>query len=165
RPACPRAPGGAGRSGAASPSNRLAEEVLDPVHHRLFLAHRVTAQLGEAAQQLLLLLREVAGGGDVDLDVHHVIAAAAAVEAVDALAAQAEVAAVRGARRDLERRLAAPGGDLDQGAEDGLLIGDRQARVDVGAVAPEVLVRLDREHHVEVAGRAAVAAVLALAAE
>src|ERR1700743_2741201 len=126
-----------GEKAAAGPVS--AEEVLHPVEHGLLFAHRLTAQLRQAAQQLDLLLREVARIVDRDLDADHVIAAAAAGETLDAFAPQAEIAPVGGARRDVERRLAAQGVDLDAGAQDGLRIADRQAREDVRAVTPAAL--------------------------
>src|ERR1700686_4129527 len=100
-----------------------------------------------------------------DLDGNHLVAAAAAVQAVDALAAEAEVAAVGCARRDIERRLAVQGLDLDGGSQHGLDVAQGQSGKHRRAVAAEVLVGADLEDHVEVSSRAAAAAVLALTGE
>ena len=83
-----------------------------------------------------------------------------------ALGFQAELLAGLGAFGDFHPRLAAVDGrHLDLAAECRRRHGDRHAAEQIGAVALEELVRLDREEDVEVAGRPAPHAGLALAGE
>ena len=78
--------------------------------------------------------------------------------------AQAELVAGLGARRDLDLRLGAVDRrHLDVAAQRGLRHAQRHAHEDIGAVALEDRMRLDRDVHVEIARRRALAAGLAFA--
>src|SRR6185312_5570324 len=122
------------------------------------------AFLLELAQQFLLALGEVDRRLDHHLDIH--VAARRRAQHGHALAAQAElVAALRaGGHVDLGAG-AIDGRYLDGAAERRGRHGDRHAAMDVGAVALEDAVRLDREEDVKVARRAAAHAGLALAGQ
>src|SRR5262249_57801899 len=102
--------------------------------------------------QLPLLRRQLARHDD--LDGHELIAGAAALEPRHAIARQPEGTSARGRARHLHRHLAAQGGDLDRSAERRLGRGNRQAQVDVVALALEERMRGDGDAQVQVATRA-----------
>ena len=83
----------------------------------------------------------------------------------EALAAEPELLAAGAARGDGQRLRAVERGDVDLGAEDGLADGDGDLDGEVAAVAGEVRVGLDVDLDGQVAGRRALLAGLALAAE
>src|SRR5688500_2568771 len=147
------------------PTPLHAEGVFDSVEEAagLFGLGLLFEGGGELLQELALLVGQVGRGFDAQADLE--VAAAAAVEVRHALAAQAHRAAGLGAGRDLEPGRLVEGGDLDLVAEGGLGDVDRQVGHQVVGLAAEVAVRLDVDHQVEVAGRAAVGARLALVAQ
>src|SRR5262249_23105407 len=102
--------------------------------------------------QLPLLRRQLARHDD--LDRHELIAGAAALEPRHAIARQPEGTSARGGGRPLHPHLAAEGGDLDRSAERRLGRGNRQAQVDVVALALEERMRGDGDAQVQVATRA-----------
>ena len=69
---------------------------------------------------------------------------------------------VMSAGRNVDCLWAVQGVDFDRSPQHGLRIGDLQLAEDVRAFAREVRMGLDRDVHVEVAGRSTAAAVLAL---
>src|SRR5688572_23477012 len=103
----------------------------------------------ELLEQLLLLLAEVDRGLDHDLGIH--VAAGVGAQHAHALALEAELLAGLGAGRHLHLGPGAVDGrDLDPAAERRSRHGERHAAMDVGAVALEQAVLLDREEDVEV---------------
>ena len=102
-----------------------------------------------------------------DLHIHDdvLVTAAAAVQILDALAAQAELGTALGAFGDLLGDLSVHGGNLDLGTQHSLGVGDGHADVHIIAVALKHGVGLDRHMYDHVTGRAAVATCIALAAQ
>src|SRR5690606_7548725 len=154
----------------ASSAERVAQPRADAVP--VAVAARevgllLTAQRGELAQQLGLLRVEL--GGHDDLDVHHQVAvavdAAGGAQPRHALPAQGAHGARLGARLDVQLLDAVEGGQRQRGAQRGGRHRQLHRAVQVGAVAGEQLVRLLLHLHVEVAGRAAAGADLALAGQ
>src|SRR6185436_516543 len=118
----------------------------------------------EALQELALAGGEVLRRLDLDLDVH--VARHLRAQHRHALALETELLAGLGALRHLDPRLAAVDGrHVDVPAERCRRHGDGHSAENVGAVALEELVRLDRQEDIEVAGRPAAHAGLALAGE
>ena len=154
------------RAGPALGSRRLAlEEALDPVEkaQRLRRGFLVALPL-EGLEQLALFAREILGRLHLDLDVH--IAGDLRAQHRHALALEAELLAALAALGHLHARLlAVDGGNFDLPAQRRRGHRDRHAAEDVGAVALEELVRLDRQEDVEIAGRSAAQAGLALAGQ
>src|SRR5579883_903972 len=146
-----------------------AEYALVAAEHLLHLAEEafgfgagLAAGLLEFLEQLLLLGGEIGRRLDADLDVH--VAMLRRTDDRHALAAQPELMAGLGPRRNVDaRHLAVERRHLDRAAERRLHHGDRHAAVDVGALALEQLVPAHRQEDVEIAGRAAARAGFTLA--
>src|SRR5262249_30691297 len=125
---------------------------------------RVLAGLAvELLEQLALARREL--GGHFQHDLIHRVAVATPSEMGQALAAQTELRAGLGARGHRQRGLASQHPHLYGVAQRRLPGRQRQLAQEIGALAHEDIVRLHREHDIEVAGRAAEHAALALAGE
>src|SRR5215207_4807504 len=119
--------------------------------------------LGEAVERLLLLGREVLRHVDHEAVVD--VPAAAAPERLWALAAQPLDRPVPGAAGHAQLLDAVERRHLDVRAADRLGDGDRHLDLEVVALAPEDRRLLDAGDHVEVAGRTAAQAGLALAGQ
>src|SRR6266542_147147 len=152
-------PAGSRRSGKSI----AAEHLLHPAEEAFGFGAGLAGPL-EFLEQFLLLGREVGRRLDVDFDVH--VAALRRAHDGHALAAQAELVAALGAGRDVDaRHLAVERRHLDVAAERGLHHRYRHAAMHVGTLALEQLVAAHRQEDVEIAGRPAARAGLALAAE
>src|SRR5690606_10051707 len=113
---------------------------------------------------LLLLLGELNRGFDADLDIH--VAAGGRAQHAHALALEAELLAGLGPGRDVHLGARAlDGRHLDGAAESGRGEGDRHPAMNVGAVALEHAMRLQRQEDIEVAGWCAAHPRLALAGQ
>src|SRR5918996_6484274 len=130
---------------------QLVPELLDAGEEPVgFGMGRAVAGLLELAQQLLLALGQIDRSLDHDLGEH--VAAGVAVQLGHALAAQTEAVAGLGAGGDLDARAPAlDGRHLDLAAERRRGERDRDAAVDVGAVAVEQAVWRYANEDVEVA--------------
>ena len=117
----------------------------------------------ELLQGVALGLVQLLGDLDLALDVH--ITAAAAVQILDALAAQTEGRTALGPLGNGVLHLAIDGRHGDAVAENGLTVGDGHGDPDIIAVALEHLAGTDRDHHDDIARRAAVRAGVAHAAQ
>src|SRR5262249_14168492 len=118
----------------------------------------------ELVEQVGLTPGQVLGRLDLDLDVH--VAGHLRAQHRHTLALEPELLAGLRPLRNFHPRLAAVHGrHIEVAAERGGGHGDGHAAKNVGAVALEELVRLDREKNVEVAGRTATHAGLAFAGE
>src|SRR5215472_1281746 len=159
----PWSPGSsAGDSGRGrSISEKLLDFTEESGGFRLRFLGRQTLEL---RQQFTLPFGQALRRLDHDLHIH--VARLARAQHRHALALQAEAAARLGALGDLHLGLAAVDGrHLELAAERGRHHRDRHAAMQVGAIALEEAVAADREEDVEVAGRAAARAGLALAGE
>ena len=132
---------------------------------KLFLtgSHFHSAFLGELFQQLALPLAEP--GRHLDEEVQMLVAACGRTQRGQALPAQADHLSALRSFRDPLLQLALEGRHLDLRAERGLRERDRHLAVEVLAVAREQGVGLHRDHHVEIARRAAGDSRLSLARE
>src|SRR6185295_15726057 len=143
------------------------EELPDLVHEALgpravpvgILRHALV----QLAQELALPVREA--HRRLDHDLAQEVAGIARTHALDALAAQAEHLAGLRLDRNLDLGAAVERGNLDLAAQGRLREADRHLAVQVVALALEDAVGLQVHHDVEVAGRAAIHARLALAGQ
>src|SRR5258708_3060963 len=135
------------------------KSLLPHIQHAPLLAR----QRCEPLEQLALLLGELLR--DLDGHAHVLVAALVAVEMGDALAAQPENLSALRAGGDLHLHLAVQRRHLDGGAERRLGEADGHLADDLGVFASHALVLLHLHHHVEIAGRAAAFAGLALAVQ
>ena len=114
-------------------------------------------------QGIPLGLVQLLGDLHLTLDVH--IAPAAAVQILDALAAQAEGGAALGAFGHGVLHLAVNGRHGDAVAQNRLAVGNGHRDPDIIAIALEHLAGPDRDHHDHITGRAAVGTGIAHAAQ
>src|SRR6202521_1908401 len=129
----------------------LLQELRHLVPERAGLGVRLLAGEGrEAFEELLLLLGEVRRR--LDRDAHVLVAALAAAQGRDALAAQPEDLTRLRTGRDLHRHRAVEGGHVDLGAERRLRKADGHLADDLGLLAPEDRVLAHLHHDVQVAG-------------
>src|SRR5207248_2381852 len=145
---------------------QVFEEFLDAGEEALAfgIGLAVLAGVFEFAQQFLLAFGQVNRRLDDRVDVH--VAAQVRAQHAHALAAQAELVARLGARRDRDAGAAALNGrHFDRAAERGRRDRDRHAAKDVRAVALRELVRSDADENVEVARGGAVRPAFAFAGE
>src|SRR3954454_1714677 len=139
------------------------EGVPHPAEEAALLAQLgdvLAAGFGEVAEHALLIGRQL--GGRLDVEVHEEVASALAAQVRDALAADAQGAGRLGAGLDLDRLLAVQRLDREAGAEGGGGHREGHAAVQVVALAGVDVVRALVDLDVEVAGRAAAGADLAL---
>src|SRR5512137_537662 len=122
-----------------------------------------TGQPGELFQQLLLLLGEI--GGNLDKDLDDLVPAADALEVSDALALQAEDLAALCPLGDFDGFLAVDGRHFDRGPQGGLGYGNGDLAEDVIAFALEKLVGLHVDEDIEVPAGASEITFLAFAAQ
>src|SRR5258706_2916409 len=155
------------RSGCEGNDTSAGEELPHLVHEALgagavpvgILLHGLV----QLAQELALPVGEA--HRRLDDDLAHEVAGVGRAHALDALGAQAKDLARLRLHGDLDLGAAVERGNLDLAAQGRLREADRHLAVEVVALAPEDAVGLQVDHHVEVAGRAAVHASLALAGQ
>src|SRR5690606_31122223 len=152
---------------APSSGFHAVKERLHPIQPR-GLARVVALAAGlqrllELPEQLLLLAGEVHGRLHHDVAEH--VAGDLAAHRFDALAAQAELLAALGFRRNLQRHAAVQRRHLHLAAERGRGEADRHIAMQVAALAAEDRMRPDPHFHVQVARRTAILSRLAFAGE
>src|SRR5258706_10262216 len=142
---------------------RVREKVLYLPEHAFVLQRRFPLGLRVTLQEVALRLIKRRGDAHGDVDV--VIAAAGALEELDAFGPQSEDLTRLRAGGDAQRLGAVDGVDLHVRAEGRLGEGDGLIGMDVVIAARELRVRVDGEEDVEIARRTAVEACLPFAGD